>query len=165
MKKYLLACMLCCAQAFCFATILHSTSLQDQNFEKQNTTDFSDIFLLKSSENTWKKEYKDEQVLIESTVIVYDDVAAGLKQERVVFKYTNLTSGTLTVSFDRTLYYNGVCYGCDHKDKKYKITLGPLEAKEYSKENQDKTYFIFSKDLNNTITKKLESFQILNIEK
>ncbi|MCW3083313.1 MAG: hypothetical protein JWP12_679 [Bacteroidetes bacterium] len=158
MKKQSWAGILCLAQVFCFALNAHGAAV----YKTQQAT----VILLPAGITaSWKEEYKDEQILIESSVAVYEDVINGIRHERVVFRYTNLTSQTITVSFNRTMNYDGVCYGCDHPDKKYSITLAPMESKEYANDNKDKLFFIFSKDLNKTITKKLDSFRILNIEK
>lgn len=111
----------------------------------------------------WRTEYRDSDLLIEACLNLYED--SGFNHERVVFRYTNLSKNKLSVSFNRTSTYNGVCYGCDKQDKKFLIELEPSEAKEFSKENKDKTYYIFAKDLKNTIKKSLDSYQIVNIEK
>ncbi len=159
MKKQSWAGILCLAQVFYFAPAAHSAM-------QYRTSLHATIVLLPAGITApWVEAYKDKDILIESSVAVYEDVKNGIKHERTVFRYTNLTSQTITVSFDRTMTYDGVCYGCDHPDKKYTITLAPMESKEYANDNKDKLFFIFSKDLNKTITKKLDSFRILNIEK
>lgn len=117
------------------------------------------------SESSWKIEYQDEQIKIESKTINYESIKDGIKHERVVFKYTNLTSKMINISFNRNLIYNGICYGCDKSDKKFLIKLNPKETKEFSEINKDKTFYIFSKDLKGTIKKTLDSFQLTNIEK
>ncbi len=114
----------------------------------------------------WKIEYIDSEIKIESATLVVDDKVNGIKHERIIFKYSNLTSKKITISFSRKLYYNGKCIGCENStDKKLSITLNPLESKSYDDLNNDKTYYVFSKDLNKTITKTLDSFQLTPIEK
>ncbi len=114
----------------------------------------------------WKIEYIDSEIKIESATLVVDDKVNGIKHERIIFKYSNLTSKKITISFSRKLYYNGKCIGCENSlDKKTSITLNPLESKSYGDLNNDKTYYVFSKDLNKTITKTLDSFQLTPIEK
>lgn len=117
------------------------------------------------SESSWKIEYQDEQIKIESKTINYESIKDGIKHERVVFKYTNLTNNMINISFNRNLIYNGVCYGCEKNDKKFLIKLNPNETKEFSEINKDKTFYIFSKDFKGTIKKTLDSFQLTNIEK
>jgi hypothetical protein len=114
----------------------------------------------------WKIEYIDSEIKIESAALIIDDKANGIKHERIVFKYSNLSSKKITISFSRKLYYNGKCIGCENSlDKKISVSLNPLESKSYDDLNNDKTYYIFSKDLNKTITKILDSFQLTPIEK
>lgn len=114
----------------------------------------------------WKTEYIDSEIKIESATLIVDDKANGIKHERIIFKYSNLTSKKITISFSRKLYYNGKCIGCENStDKKLSITLNPSETKSYDDLNNDKSFYIFSKDLNKTITKTLDSFQLTPIEK
>lgn len=113
----------------------------------------------------WKTEYKDESVLIQSKTIVYDNPSDGVKHERIVFKYTNLTKQNLTISFNRNLFYNGKCYGCEQSERRYTVQLNASEAKEYSEKNKNQEYFVFVKDLQGFITKTLDAFHIVNLEK
>lgn len=115
--------------------------------------------------NEWKIEYVDKDVKIESSKLIVVDKANGTNLERIVFRYTNLTSQKFTLSFARTVYYNAKCYGCDNQEKRFEILLNPLEIKSYDNLTKDKLYFIFSKDLNKIIEKTLDSYQILKIEK
>ena len=116
-------------------------------------------------ESIWKTEYKDEFVLIQSKTTVYDNPSDGIKHERIVFKYTNLTKQDISISFNRNLFYNGVCYGCNQPERRYTVQLKATEVKEYSSKNTESEYFIFSKDLQGFITKTLDSFHIVNLEK
>ncbi|MCK6648555.1 MAG: hypothetical protein L6Q66_02760 [Bacteroidia bacterium] len=114
----------------------------------------------------WKIEYIDSEIKIESALLIIDDQTNGIKHERVIFRYSNLSSKKINVSFSRRMYYDGKCMGCDNNlDKKMTITLDPSEVIEYTEKNKDKVFYLFSRDLNNTISKKLDSFQITSIEK
>ena len=116
-------------------------------------------------ESIWKTEYKDDFILIQSKIIVYESLSDGIKHERIVFKYTNFTKQSLTISFNRNLFYNGKCYGCEQPERKYTVQLTALETKEYSDKNKNQEYFIFSKDLQGFITNTLDTFHIVNLEK
>lgn len=146
---------------YLFLTILFSFT----NFNSCESGNYSKTGLSNQFSNDWKIEYVDKDIKIESSKLSIADKANGTNQERIVFKYTNLTSQKLTLSFVRTLYYDGKCYGCDTQEKRFEILLNPFETKSYDDLTKDKLYFIFSKDLNNTIKKTLDSFQILKIEK
>jgi hypothetical protein len=131
----------------------------------QHKTDLK-IELNSNTSTEWKIEYIDSEIKIESATLIIDDKANGIKHERIIFKYSNLTSKKITISFSRKLYYNGKCIGCENSlDKKISITLNPLETISYDDLNNDKAYYVFSKDLNKTITKTLDSFQLTPIEK
>jgi hypothetical protein len=135
-----------------FNLIQHKTDLKIEHNER---------FLVE-----WKIEYIDSEIKVESRTLIVDDKANGIKHERIIFKYSNLSSKKITISFSRKLYYNGKCIGCENSlDKKISITLNPLESKSYDDLNNDKAYYVFSKDLNKTITKTLDSFQLTSIEK
>src|SRR6218665_95424 len=152
MKKYVWAGALCLSQLIAVAGT--PGEMPQQN-----------ISLSAEQEGSWKTEYIDPELRIESSVIVYEDAAAGTKHERVIFRYTNMTNKQMTVSFERTLTYDGVCYGCDKPEKRFVVELAPMETKQFSKENKDKTFYIFSKDIKNTIRKKLDKYNITKIEK
>ncbi|OFY85417.1 MAG: hypothetical protein A3F72_03885 [Bacteroidetes bacterium RIFCSPLOWO2_12_FULL_35_15] len=146
---------------YLFLTILFSFT----TFNLSESENYSKTELSNQLSNDWKIEYVDNEIKIESSKLIILDKTNGTNQERIVFKYTNLTFKKLTLSFARTLYYDGKCYGCDNQEKRFEILLNPSETKSYDDLTKDKLYFIFSKDLNNTIKKTLDSFQILKIEK
>jgi hypothetical protein len=112
---------------------------------------------------TWKTEYADNRVLIESGIAIYSGKNNGITHERIVFRYTNRSAENIQLSFGRKMIYNGVCSGCDKAEKRFVVALGPGETKEYSEQNRDKTYYIFSKDLKQLIKPTLDSFEITNI--
>jgi hypothetical protein len=116
-------------------------------------------------ESDWKVEYKDAQIQIESKIITYESLKDGMKHDRVVFRYTNLSNQNINILFNRNLVYNGVCYGCNKVEKKFSVQLKAKEVKEFSELNKDKTFYVFAKDLKGTIKKTLDSFQLTNIEK
>lgn len=146
---------------YLFLSILFSFT----TFNLSESPKFIKTELSNQLSSDWKIEYIDNDIKIESSKLIVDDKKNGIKQERIIFKYTNLTSQKLTLTFSRTVYYNGKCYGCDNQDTRFTITLDSLETKSYDDLTKDKLYFIFSKDLNNTIKKTLDSFQFLKIEK
>jgi hypothetical protein len=117
-----------------------------------------------AGEMSWKTEYEDNQVRIESGMVVYSGKNNAITHERIVFRYTNRTSKNIQLSFARKMTYDGVCYGCSASDKRFLVDLKPGETKEYSEQNKDKTYYIFSKDLKKTIRRSLDSFELTNIE-
>lgn len=112
----------------------------------------------------WKPAFVNDKIKIESSVTEFTDAKTGIRHERIIFRYTNLSAQKLLIQFGRKAVYNGICYGCEKTDKKYSVELSAHESKEFSSENKDKTYYIFSRDLKNTITKTLDSFEIINPE-
>ncbi|MCD6067257.1 MAG: hypothetical protein K0S33_2083 [Bacteroidetes bacterium] len=146
-----------------FATAVYLLAPSTYQGQQHSTSRMHNI-ISNPGEMAWKTEYENTQVLIESSRIVYTSPGNTTNHERVVFRYTNRTNGNLKLSFGRKMMYNGVCYGCDKTDKKFTIVLSAQQSKEFSTENKDKTFYIFSKDLKNTITKTLDSFELTNIE-
>lgn len=144
--------------SFMFTFFSPQLKMEENTLKKVNEINFI------TYQKSWKEEYKDANIFIESTLIVYTDQKTNMNQERFVFRYTNLTDKKLKLSFSRKLYYNGVCYGCDKADKVFTIELQPGEIKEYSDINKDKTFYIFSKDRNGTIKRTLDKYELLNIE-
>ena len=135
------------------------------NFHSYSRNEVCEFAKYNFTESDWKVEYKDSQIQVESKTIIYDSEKEGMKHERVVFRYTNLSDQNINYSFNRNLVYNGVCYGCDKVEKKFTIQLKTKEVKEFSEIYKDKTFYVFSKDLKGTIKKTLDSFQLTNIEK
>ena len=80
----------------------------------QHKTDLK-IELNSNISTEWKIEYIDSEIKIESATLIIDDKANGIKHERIIFKYSNLTSKKITISFSRKLYYTLT----QPKDSKY----------------------------------------------
>ncbi len=146
------------------ASLFFILAVNIHSYSRTEFTTFSKFNFVKI-ESDWKVEYKDIQIQIESKTIIYESIKDGIKHERIVFRYTNLSNQNITITFNRNLVYNGICYGCDKPEKNYSVQLNAKEVKEFSDVNKSKTFYFFSKDLKGTIKKTLDSFQLTNIEK
>jgi hypothetical protein len=62
------------------------------NFHSYSRNEVCEFAIYNFTESDWKVEYKDSQIQIESKTIIYDSEKEGMKHERVVFRYTNLSN-------------------------------------------------------------------------
>lgn len=113
----------------------------------------------------WNETYRDESILIEFSKITYLNPSDGINHERLVFKYTNLTSADLTISFDRKIAYDGVELPLSD-ERKFNVLIPSNSSVSYSeKEKYNKLFYLFVADNKGTIKRRLSNFEIINIEK
>ena len=110
----------------------------------------------------WTPFYSNDTISIEYAETIYNDAVHNHIHERIIFRYTNLTSEEVTFSFERLLAYDGVEFPSS-PERIFKLKLGPNEVKGYNDEViHDKLYYIFRKDVNDMIKSKLSFFDIIS---
>src|SRR5690606_6998530 len=108
----------------------------------------------------WSNLQSDKAVSIDFAKVSYENSANGINHERIVFKYTNLTNSDLKISFQRSISYDA-SGALKSQDKTYELTVPANSSVGYNDENMnDKTFYIFSKDLKGTIKRSLTNFEI-----
>ena len=111
----------------------------------------------------WTSYYSDSKVQIDFAKVDFTDKKHGLHHERLVFRYTNKSNDELVLQFSRVLAYNQQELA-HSPESDFELILAPNSSSSYSKEfERNKTYYIFVKDYNGFIKKKLTSFDIINI--
>ncbi len=111
----------------------------------------------------WGTYYSDDNLTIEVAKVTYEDKSHNQVHERIVLKYTNKTNQELSVSLTRIHAYDGAELQVS-PEREFSITLTANETKGYSDETEkNKLFYIFKKDMNNIIKRKLSSFDIANI--
>lgn len=112
----------------------------------------------------WVESYNDQSVSIEFSKITYESPYDGINHERLIFKYTNLTSENLTLSFDRKIAYDGVELPLSD-ERAFTLALPANTSVEYTEaEKHNKLFYLFVSDNKGTIKKKLSDFNFINIE-
>lgn len=112
----------------------------------------------------WSNIQKNETISIDFSKVTYESPSDGLKHQRIVFKYTNLTNSDLKVSFQRSVSYDE-SKALKLQEKTYELTIPANSSFSYNNENaNDKTFYIFAKDIKGTIKQSLSNFEIVNIQ-
>lgn len=112
----------------------------------------------------WSNLQVDENIKIDFSKIVHESTSDGIKHERIIFQYTNLTNSDLTISFDRSVSYDA-SKALKLQEKTYDVTIPAGSTLSYNnKNNTDKAFYVFSKDLKGTIKRSLTNFEINNIQ-
>ena len=111
--------------------------------------------------------YCDNEEMVIDYKFVQCDPSIGYDNESILLKFKNKTTQTIQISWNKNLYYDGVCKTCDYPDEYYyEIQLQPFEEVEgncsISSNNRLK---IFSKfvDLNYTKGLKLTAFELVKL--
>lgn len=111
----------------------------------------------------WTAYYSDSKIQIDFAKVNYFDDKHGINHKRIVFQYTNKTNQELEINFSRIHVYDQQAL-TSSPEREFSIILAANETSSYSEGNKkDKTYYIFKKDDNNFIHKKLTSFDLVNI--
>lgn len=76
-----------------------------------------------SATNIWKDYYKDSQLAILSTTTNCVLPSEGIYEENVYLSLSNLSSKTITVSYDVEKVYNGKCYNCAANSPEFHYTF------------------------------------------
>ena len=115
------------------------------------------------SQDTWQNYYRSKDLEINYKRTECHDPANGIHKKIVVFQFVNLTGKMLSVAFERQMWYNGKCTGCDHSPEHQSgIRLAPHQTAEGSCENKTKSLYIIDqmKGGSSTLTK----FELANIK-
>lgn len=112
----------------------------------------------------WTESYKDHSVLVEYSKITFDSPSDGVNHERLIFRYTNLTSEALNLRFDRKIAYDGIDLLLSD-ERVFSLSLPAKSTLSYSEqEKYNKLFYLFVSDNKGTIKKRLSDFSIINIE-
>lgn len=120
------------------------------------------VFSYTGFSQDWKEIMTADSITISIKEIHYQDIINGMDHQRWVFKYENISSSPLEVSFNRKLIYEGK----EHlQDELFSIQIpakGTLEYDESKKKN--KAFYIFKKDNQGWIKKTLDTFNFINLK-
>lgn len=108
----------------------------------------------------WTNYYSDNSVQIFYRYTDCHDDAASVHQQKVVFKFVNLTAQAIAVNFNKQLFYSGQKQAGG--DKPFQLSLQPKQSVEGSCNEKDKTLFSFVKHLNMDGAQ-LQDFKLTNI--
>lgn len=107
----------------------------------------------------WATYYNSQSVQILYRFEDCHDDVNGIHQQKVFFKFVNLSGKNVTVNFAKQLTYSG---RTSTGDKAYTLTLKPGQTLQGDCTTHDKTFFSFAKHLNMEGSK-LEKFDLKNI--
>lgn len=113
-----------------------------------------------SASGEWASYYADKSVQILYRHEDCHDEINGIHQQKVLFKFVNLTGKTISISFTKELTYTG--RPASSGDKGYTLTLKPGQSIEGDCTYKDKTFYAFAKHLNMDGTT-LQKFDLKNI--
>lgn len=124
---------------------------------------FAILFAFSSKAQEWQTYYEEQGISIQYRLLEIDDAQLGIHHERIVFRYENTTNTEVHLSFNRTMVYSDN-QTAKPQEKTFSITIPANSSIEYNSSNsKDKTYYIFSKDLKNTIKQSLVKFDLKDI--
>lgn len=90
--------------------------------------------------------------------------ADGIYKEYYLLKYTNGNNYDVVLQFNRAVWYNGQCTGCDGGDEhQVSITLPANDTLTGECTGRDKAYMIFNRMLDNSSKSVLEKFELRDI--
>lgn len=108
----------------------------------------------------WTNYYSDNSVQVFYRYTDCRNEADGIHQQKVVFKFVNLTGKAIAISFNKQLFYSNQKQSGD--DMPFQLTLPPKQSVEGSCNEKDKALFSFVKHLNMDGAQ-LQDFKLTNI--
>ena len=106
--------------------------------------------LFASNANDWTTYFDNDTVKIEYT---YQncDFSSTAKQEVIVFKFTNLISQNILLSYKADIWHNDVCTNCEQEseESRYTIQIPSNETITTNCNNEWKEFAIFSAFITN----------------
>lgn len=110
----------------------------------------------------WQNVSSNDSLTIFAKEIHYQKTSDDIDHQRIVFKYKNNTNKPIEISFQRDLFYNGEKHP---QDKEFFLNIPANDVMQYKEErNRDKTFYIFKKDNNGWIKKKLSNYYITHLK-
>lgn len=116
------------------------------------------------AQTEWTSYYKDKLVNIDYRHADCNRPEDGMYKEEIFLRFTNLTTQTVTVTYQRALAYNDNELTVPAAENTFSLTLAPGETLEGKCGQKDKRFFIFVKMLDNTSKSILTDFKLLNIQ-
>jgi hypothetical protein len=115
---------------------------------------------------SWTNYHSSREVEINYQKAECHDIANGVHKQVMLLQFVNLTNKKLSVSFNKQMWYNGKCTGCDNPpEQHFTITLNPQQTLAGScADKRDKSLYVVNKMLNRTSTSALTKFELSNIQ-
>lgn len=114
-----------------------------------------------SAADDWKSYFKNKEVEILYQYANCHDEVNGIHQQKVLFKYVNLTNAAVEVSFNKQSSFSDTP-ASSKPENNCALTLQAQQSKEGTCADKDKVFFIFSRHLNMP-GRKLIAFDLKNI--
>lgn len=123
--------------------------------------------VLYAQQPDWRSYYEDNNLTIEVHSVSCHLAARGTHQQILYIQYKNKTNTTIDVSFNRKVWYDDQCIGCNNEaESKFILTIPPLGNISGSCENgpKDKRLSIFQYSLDAVTDRRLTNFELSDIQ-
>ncbi len=114
----------------------------------------------------WTNYHNGREVEINYQKAECHDIANGIHKKIVLLQFVNLTNKKLSVSFNKQMWYNGKCTGCDNPpEQHFTVVLNPQQTLEGScADKRNKSLYIVDKMLNGSGSSSLSKFELSDIQ-
>ncbi len=98
------------------------------------------------AQEAWQNHFRNTEVEINYRSLECHDEINGIRKKLVVFQFVNLTGKSLSVSFDKQMWYGDKCTGCDRSpEQQFTVKLTPNQTLAGSCEDKTKALYIVEK--------------------
>lgn len=117
------------------------------------------------SQDSWQNYFSSTDLEINYKKAECHDPANGIHKSLVLLQYVNHGAKPVSVTFNRQVWYNGKCSGCDQKPEDYySVKLDANQTISGSCDNRhSKALFIFDKMLD-VDSRSLTKFELVDIK-
>lgn len=113
----------------------------------------------------WTRYTETPEYAIDYKLMDCNQPENGVYKQYYILRFTNKGQKDIEISFNRAVWYNGKCSGCENGQENTRTLLVLAQSSiQGDCDTKDKTLFIFNKMLDNTTTTRLEKFELRNIQ-
>ncbi|GIV34700.1 MAG: hypothetical protein KatS3mg031_2235 [Chitinophagales bacterium] len=122
------------------------------------------FFANANAQEGWINYYSSPDLQIDYKRVECHDQANDIHKALVVFRYINLNATPVVVSFNRALWYDGICISCENTaESRFSVDLPAKGIKEGECGLRDKAFFVLERLLN-VKSKALTKFELNDIQ-
>lgn len=112
--------------------------------------------------SNWRTYYEDQNILIKVQSQDCHLPSKGTDQKIIYLRFENKTNQIVDISFQRKVWYDGQCTGCNAAEQHYQLSLAPQQVLQGSCDDgpKDKRLAIFQASSDGVTSRQLTNYKL-----